>query len=511
MNRVIDMGADVHVVERSAEGEPGAFFYADAWVKKTGECVRRVGGMYDTVLRRFVAPSESPAQWFIGDSQRDPIIFDDDGERARFVCIGSAGSGKSEVGTKWALKRCIESGTNGGFGFVAPTKARLKVVWEKTIAHLRPSWIAQVKLGDMEIHLVNGCRIDFVSAKSYSNAFGTPLQGYTWPTGMLIDEEQDVSDRSMADAMMRGRNSKGRAYVLSTCTLKRNPEWLDRRRRYEKQAGTTVHTMKIAESPFISADYLKDLRERLPEAEYKMLVEAEEAPPERAVYPQFRQDKHLRPLPTGRRDVTRAITGHDVLIGHDPGLIKDVSIILKAFETDYSPVPWWFVIGEVTSVTTTEEHGYELLDLLNKRGIRQADCLVRVDPHGDTNAKPHVSIYKTLQLIGFHTKAAVYNSKGKPGFVPKDGRIQMVNQLLKNAKGETRLFIEELDGHNVAPALTNALMLSERDLFGRAEMQRKDNDDLSHWPAALGYALWHYEKPKVHTGVTPIRAALGGM
>jgi hypothetical protein len=51
-----------------------------------------------------------------------------------------------------------------------------------------------------------------------------------------------------------------------------------------------------------------------------------------------------------------------------------------------------------------------------------------------------------------------------------------------------------------------ALEMSERDEAGKAEAQKKGASDLSHWPAALRYALWPYERVRSKQGITTGRA-----
>src|SRR5690606_25125431 len=107
------------------------------------------------------------------------------------------------------------------------------------------------------------------------------------------------------------------------------------------------------------------------------------------------------------------------------------------------------------------------------------------------------------KLAGFKALSAAYNAKGEgKGRVPKEARIEMVCRLLCNAAGERRLFVAcDERRQPAAPRLVAALELSERDEAGKAETQRKNKQDLSHWPAALGYALWPYERLREFQGV----------
>jgi hypothetical protein len=72
----------------------------------------------------------------------------------------------------------------------------------------------------------------------------------------------------------------------------------------------------------------------------------------------------------------------------------------------------------------------------------------------------------------------------------------MVNRLLFNAAENSRLFVAcDENGSPEAPKLVEAFEQSERDANGRSETARKGTkQDRSHWPAALGYALWPTEK-----------------
>jgi hypothetical protein len=93
--------------------------------------------------------------------------------------------------------------------------------------------------------------------------------------------------------------------------------------------------------------------------------------------------------------------------------------------------------------------------------------------------------------------SATYNKQGEPrGIIHKDAGIEMVNRLLRNAAGQSRLFVACDDrGAAAAPKLVEALEMSERDIQGKAETQPKGSPtDLSHWAAALRYALWSYER-----------------
>ncbi len=112
-------------------------------------------------------------------------------------------------------------------------------------------------------------------------------------------------------------------------------------------------------------------------------------------------------------------------------------------------------------------------------------------------------------------RAAAYKASAttvEPLQIKRRQRIDLVNTLLAatDVVGEVRrLFVavrsgfmwpaEEQDGKPAAPMLVKAFETMEFNAAGKAEAEAKDADDLSHWPAALGYALWKIEKPRLES------------
>lgn len=459
----------------------------------------RYGGRFDTVSRAWCGKPTEFARWTVGQGQMPPLQAE-----SRFVCIGAMGAGKTEVLARAAITRALRS-PGKAIGVVAPTQKRLQICWGKIAKLLRPEWVTEVRLGDGEIVLANGCRIQFVAAKIYSKDVGSPIQGYSW-VACYIDEEQDIDDEAMADCMMRGRDAPGGIYpVVSTCTLKDTPQWRARKAKYEADSSVTVYRMEALANPFVATEYWDSLRTSLTPRQWRMRVLALDARPERATYPDFDRDLHIRPKPAiGAFDATRAVCGAPILIGHDPGSLHDVSLLLKCYEID-NTLHWW-VIGEVTTDgSTTAAHVQALTEYLRKVHYTDpGECKVVADPYGyAVSTKPDVAVYKVFKRAGYSIRPAAYSkAKGggaKPGMVPKDAAIEMVCTLLKSANNETRLYIHCDDaGKPVAEKLVTALECEERDEAGRAEMQKKDSSDTSHWAAALRYALHPYEQARVY-------------
>lgn len=491
-NRYVDLAAEVVAID------------GDGW--------ERVGGKFDTVSREFVGPPETWSTWKVGSGQMPPLR-----SRGRFVVVGAMGAGKTEIGSRWAIALAILS-HGKAIGVVAPTQKRLRVCWQKIMRLLQPAWVAEVRLSDGEITLVNGCRLQFVAAKIYSKDVGSPIQGYSW-VACLVDEEQDVEDEAMADVMMRGRDAdRGEYHVLSTCTLKDTPRWRDRKERYESDPNVVVYRMEATANPFVDASYWRQVQQSLTPRQYRMRVLALDARPDRATY-QFSRDAHVRPRPmVGAKDVTRHVVGADMLIGHDPGELCDVSIMLRCFDVEGRRA-WWVVDELTTERTTSDQHVAQLLGHLNatwktqivneKNGERTLDVTepfvhVRVDPHDAGGGKPYSTVIRHFRKLCFDARPAVYRATrnpalaSKPGVIRKEERIDVINTLLENAAGQVRLYVDCDDrGIPCAPKLVEALEMSERDEGGNPETQKKDRHDLSHWPSALGFALYSYERARI--------------
>jgi hypothetical protein len=174
------------------------------------------------------------------------------------------------------------------------------------------------------------------------------------------------------------------------------------------------------------------------------------------------------------------------------------------------------VVGElVTKASTTQEHAKALLELVQKRwgynvyatrAGRHAPLTidpycgkihVRIDPYGDNDSKPDKSVRLQFEKLGMHARSAEYKGGKGSGRVPKEAGIEMINRLLYSADKTVRLFVA-CDERRVpcAPKLVEALEMSERDSDGKAETKAKHKVDLSHYPAALRYFLWRFERLK---------------
>lgn len=531
VDRFVDMGVTLTVVELDRE-HALAMERTGAWlpdlppVRALG--VHHLGGMLDTWANNgageIVGPSINPRQWQCSPRQ-EALILHDDGPVWALV-QGSEGGNKTTTGAMWLFVRTLEFVGNhtAEIGVTAPTNPRLSHVQKAIAKFWDPKWY-QRKERDNTYKMRSGPLIQLVSAHQQSEDAGSPIQGANW-FACLSDELQDHHDRN-DDIVSRGRSAPGGIYKrLCTSTFKDSTEWRNFKDKTAKSKKWSFASLIGPDSPFIWPSWWETIREGgITDREWKRRVLAMDVGPEAQLYHCWARSVdgvpgNLRPIPLGAVDVTAQVMAPwgrniSVLIGHDPGKRQHVSMFLKAYQlADRNDArPRWFVVDEVTSPESTlEVHVGDVLkrarakwrvNLLDFRGAPSADspiALVRIDPHTRTsNAHPGQDFYTIWRKAGFVAKAAAYKPNSTdPTQILKESRFNMMNQLLCDVNGARRLFIACDDmGTAAAPMLLKAFESMERNAADEGEAEAKNEADLSHWPAAVGYALWQIERPRL--------------
>lgn len=501
-DRFVDMGVVLHVVRQSDEGEeliPGA---------PKLEVIRthKRGGIVDTRLSpiAFVGPSKEPVVWYVSEHLEELVLH---GENLpdRLAVRGAMGAGKTEALSIWAPLRVIElTGRGCEIGATAPTTERSGMITNAIKNRVPASWYKWSERRQT-FTFANGVKIKVVSTHQSSAAEGSPIQGFNW-AAHVGDELQD-SLRVESDIEARGRAAPdGRYRRFCTMTSKDCDSYRNYVAFMETSGKWGIYSAPGVDNPFVHARYWVDLRSTMSERDYRRKVLAQDVGPERQLYIGYHREVNVKPVPLlGSVDVTRAVLrthGHigDVLVGHDPGLTVNASILLKAYQVPNEKKHRWYVVGEVTSKNTTSEAHAVLLRkaLVPFVGNEVKRALVICDPHTKREAggSPHSSVYHIFRQAGF-----IIIPASAQGFVPKEARIEMVCGLLQSADKTTRLYFASDDrGQPLAKDLVRAIELSNRDVAGRPEQDRKGTEsDLSHWPCALGYALWVFERPAIQS------------
>lgn len=509
-----DRFVDIGVILRTVVSDPAGSVLLEGKPPMRVVAERRLGGIVDTKAAQpsIVGPSKSPRIWYASEEQTAIVLHDDPAKLGQLV-YGSEGAGKTRALAMWHYVQWLRHlGERREGGQTAPTSTRLEFVRREMFELFAPNWY-RYAVADERMTLCDGTRIQLVSTYRQSKAQGSPIQGFNW-SWCGRDEAQDQIEVH-EDIESRGRSSKdGRYRQLATATAKDDSDWRTLRDRLLASGQWERRQLSIFQSPFVAPEFIEAKKATMTEREYRRRYGAEDLPPERAVYPAWDRKHNLIRVDPAWSDVTerelsRWGANYRALVGHDPGSLFDVSLVLRAYERRRGLPPMWVVVDEVTTEqTTTEQHVAALLErvkdkwLLNQRGRDGTigpRMLVRADPYGNNDSKPDRSCYTIFRNAGITVHPAAYNDDGSgPGRVPKNEGIEVVNTLLCSASGDRRLFIA-LDEHHkpVAPNLVRAIESSERDQDGKAETQKKNKHDQSHWPAALRYALWAIERPRL--------------
>lgn len=533
VDRFVDMGVTLTVVELDRE-HALAMERTGAWlpdlppVRALG--VHHLGGMLDTWANNgageIVGPSINPRQWQCSPRQ-EALILHDDGPVWALV-QGSEGGNKTTTGAMWLFVRTLEFVGNhtAEIGVTAPTNPRLSHVQKAIAKFWDPKWY-QRKERDNTYKMRSGPLIQLVSAHQQSEDAGSPIQGANW-FACLSDELQDHHDRN-DDIVSRGRSAPGGIYKrLCTSTFKDSTEWRNFKDKTAKSKKWSFASLIGPDSPFIWPSWWETIREGgITDREWKRRVLALDVGPEAQLYHCFRRKLddgspgNLRPIPLGAVDVTAEVLAPyaaagerlTLLVGHDPGKRQHVSEFIKAFRVPGRDTrPRWFVVDEVTTPDATiEAHIVEVIargrdrwhvNMLDRKGqpdVSSGRMIVRADPHtrsGDEH--PGADTYAAWRARGVKIRAAAYKTNSsEPGVIKRESRFDMMNTLFCDVNDVRRLFIACDDmGTAAAPMLLKAVESMERDGNSKGEAEKKNESDLSHWPASVGYALWQIEHPR---------------
>lgn len=525
-DRYVDMGVTLTVVEMDRE-RANAMERAGGWLPDVPPVkivdTLNLGGMLDTWQGEIVGPSVNPRQWRCSPQQAPLILHDDDAPLWSLV-QGSEGAGKSTTGAMWLYMRVLEHvGHNREIGVTAPVRARLGHVIKAIGKLWAPKWY-RWKERDQSYRFRAGPLVQLVSAHQQSEDAGSPIQGANW-VACLSDELQDHHDRN-DDIVARGRDAPGGRYKrLCTSTFKDSTEWRDFRDVVAKSPEWRFAKLLGLDSPFQWPRWWATIKAGgITDREWRRRVLAMDVGLEAQLYHCWSRKLedgspgNLRPIPLGADDVTAEVLAPylprgGVLIGHDPGKRQHVSMFLKAYRFRGERTIRWFVVDEVTTNDATiEKHVAEVMERVRKAwrcNLKSSldgrpdpyapQALVRIDPHtrsGDEH--PGRDLYAVWRNAGLVARAAAYNpGASDPAVIKRESRFDMMNTLLCDVNGERRLLVACDDqGSYRAQKLVKALESMERDAAGKGEADKKDGNDLSHWPAAVGYALWQIEHPR---------------
>lgn len=454
---------------------------------------RIYGGLYDSLLRKYV-PNAKPGP---GEVHEIPVhpgqlpLVLHPGGKLRVMAFGGPGSGKTRAVVIWLVLQALCS-PNRAYGNVGATGERKLRLWEAHHEVVPKTWVTYESEHDGEIQWANGVRHDFRAGKEPSAAIGTPIQGVTWWRA-VIDETQNVSNRAQRDVDERGR-SAGRHYmVMETATnVDDLPHFTVRREEYKKSKNKEILRLDPMENPWVDLGYWELIREGYTDREWAQRILSLDLEADSRVYYAFSFDVHVRPRPTRRdreyvevtAEVTAARTEAKPCIGGvDFGRLVNAAELVRAYRHIPTGQIHWWVTGEITGGFKTGTEGFAAQ---LRRHVGDIDRVVAyVDPHTNTKDQDRSDI-AIFRAAGIETHPA-----GAPPIRVKH-RVAMLNLLFDKCL----LFIDTVGGTAaaVAPRLVQSLLTMQIDEEGNPEGMRKDVKDPSHWPAALAYGLYPWNR-----------------
>lgn len=519
------MGIELRVVEQ-AIGDASAF-----QIDPTSPPVRvlrkhRFGGIVDSHRRIYTCRIEDPAYqgsprvWYASEPQEEILLRAASGKspKPKTLILGAMGAGKTNVLAKAGILLCLylisigyATRANVAIGATAPTQERRDIILRDLREACDDGWYRFVAK-KCNFIVAGSVAIELRATKEQSTSTGSPIQGQNW-AAHIGDEYQDQV-HAHPHVLARGRSAPNGEYQqFVTVTAKDSMRY----RKFRDDLPSEFWDILRLEgrtNAFVWPQHWERMKAEMSDREYRMKVLAQDVGPERAVYPAWQREVNLMPVPLiGAKDVTARILGgsgprFEMLIGHDPGVLRNCSVMLKAYELPKRRKHVWFVVDELETLqTTTEQHGLALRDHLQNRwglnldGEDEPRVLVRNDPWSERDAGTHRSVYHQLRALGFIVLAADHTAKGEGRkAVPLHASVEMVNRLLRSAGEETRLYIAQ-DINTKRPRAQktcDSIELSEWDPWGQREMSRKDDKDKdpTDFTSALRYALWNLEKSR---------------
>ncbi len=460
------------------------------------------GGIWDTWSQTYIGLGSDPHELKAHPGQVKLLAKFDEPQIKRTLALGSQGGGKTEGIITAAVGLALWHPGKAG-GIVAPTRARVKVVWDKFRAAIPEHWVQDVRPGDMEIRLKNGALIQFFAAKRQARNAGSPFAGNDWHWA-VEDEQQDLDEHTLKEVDARGRVNAN-YQVFSSATNESYGAFQRRVKEYELNPDFAVVRFTGPENSFTPMEHWEGLRRKWDLDTYRRKVLCEDVPIEGRVYPAFSMGESVKPKPpptsVGRPvDITPYVTHehygipYRYVVGVDFGVRVNASVILQCFRApgDLDERPrerqWWIVDEIVTEGKTPDWHAKQVLEWFN--GDTAAFIAVTGQDSNSTN--PDKSDFVMFRSHKINLTRAAHSKR-----IMVHHRIAMVNALLHAADGRRRLYVDcdatgRVKARKVIDSL-EGLHLNASDKPEHFGKGTRGGEDLTHYTDALGYALLHFE------------------
>jgi hypothetical protein len=245
--------------------------------------------------------------------------------RQRFVLfIGGIGSGKTQCGAMWAVKKALEE--PGSEGLIAGRRAEkdaVKLMWRRVKDVLEQlheatgiNWIRRYNRMENEAELLNGSRLIMRGFARDPDELRGPEYGWAWidelsQAGSTLDPDY-VFD--VIDGRLRGGGGKHKQ-LLVTMTAKGLDPVARRFQAAQRRADQRYHVVKCTSygNPFISRDDIDSWcasmsRRRVQQEIYCVLLR-----PSTVVWPEYDEGRHVVDIDVerARREGWQHVAGID--------------------------------------------------------------------------------------------------------------------------------------------------------------------------------------------------------
>lgn len=228
---------------------------------------------------------------------------------ARYIAfIAGLGSGKTYALCMWALKKAINQ--RGFRGLMASrTYPMLRDVVIPTFFEVTPAFLIEdFNRRDNKIKIINGSEILFRPLESKKTIERIRGLNLNWAG---LDEAAYVPEKAWD--VLQGRLRQGESHQMAVSTTPKGFNWVYNR-FIEKDSDKyrTITGVKTSDNPFLSQEYIDDLREEYTGEYLRQEFYGEFVRFEGLVYTEFRRSENvLTEEEINRTDISRYIYGYD--------------------------------------------------------------------------------------------------------------------------------------------------------------------------------------------------------
>lgn len=455
-----------------------------------------LGGRWDSWTCTWVSPTPADLvceEWTVQE-QQIPIILGL-GVDIHFVALFAGRQGGK---TNASLMEAALDGARypGRESFVISLDFKASREPEEAFRALVPKRWAKWMKSDRTMVWHHGHRTIFRSAENIDSCRGPSTKT------IVLDEGSRMSHDVFVAAIGCAMASKDFRLLIPT-TPRRQCTWLRKvEATWPHKKGHAVIRLRTEDNPRHDPEMLEAAREDMDPDLFAQEFEGKMVPPENAVWYLFDRGVHCQregELPAEMRDggwskpvdATREFTAAhfhtaaDNIMGWDFG--KEAVVIGRVYRqtrhfvdqagkarTETREKLW--IIGEAVNYrTTTEHHAHDVAAKWGTSAVVITDHMGDHERSEGRGATP--AGVKILREAGFLRVIAV-----GPKNPDIENTVRAVLRLLKNAKGDIRMFVND----KACPKLTEALENQERSITGQVEKDGK----LEHVIDALRYLVW---------------------